>query len=336
MSLKNTADRADGQAMFSVSTRPLPLSEACLLSLCASLNAPVVRLDGLPTGTARAALVVYAEQYADVGVALAVRSLEGGEVVLLRHREPLPPETGPEAALELAVSFAEGLGFVFDRDMIGPSGSLTAKTAALEHWQRLVASDEVFETPDVVSPPSPAGSKISVDPDEMPEMEDLLLAAHDGEGAEPVELELDELSLGHVGPDDLETGGDGDLVLLDELAPLEIADGVIDRGSSELDRGRSDGAPVEAAKRGKAEATEPIVEPEDRTPADGSPRSRAALSPSKLSKFRRPEDELEADAAQEAEQAPRGGSALGRIRIVRKKQSEDGRAAARSRVHASY
>jgi hypothetical protein len=330
MSLKNMADGADAVAMFSASTRPLPLSEACLLSLCASLNAPVVRLDGLPTGPARAALVVYAEQYADVGVAVAVRSLEGGEVVVMRHREALPPETGPEAALEIAVGFAEGLGFVFDEDMIGgPSGSLSAKTAALEHWQRLVGSDEVFAAPDVASPPPPSGVEVSVDPEQMPEMEDLLLAAADGESAEPVELELDELSLGHVGPDDLETGGDGEFVLLEELAPLEVAEGVIDTGSSEL-------APDEvvaatAPKRGKAEETEPIVEVETRTPAPAAPQARSANSPAKLSKFRRPEDDLE-----HAEESPRGGSALGRIQIVRKRKNEDGRAAARSRIHASY
>ena len=323
--------------MFSASSRPLPLSEACLLSLCASLNAPVVRLDGLPTGPARAALVVYAEQYADVGVAVAVRSLEGGEVVLMRHREALPPETGPEAALEIAVDYAESLGFVFDEDMIGAAGSLSAKTAALEHWQRLVGSDEVFATPDVASPPSPEGAGVSVDPEQMPEMEDLLLAAADGpaaEPAEPVDLELDELSLGHVGPDDLETGGDGELVLLEELAPLEIADGVIDTGANDF--AGDDDVDAPAAQRGKAEETEPIVEVETRTPAPASPRARSAFSPSKLSKFRRPEDDLEGEEAQAADESPRGGSALGRIQIVRKRKNEDGRAAARSRIHASY
>lgn len=320
--------------MFSASTRPLPLSEACLLSLCASLNAPVVRLDGLPTGPARAALVVYAEQYADVGVAVAVRSLEGGEVALMRHREPLPPETGPEAALEIAVGFAEGLGFVFDEDMIGAAGSLSAKTAALEHWQRLVGSDEVFATPDVASPPSPGGHGVSVDPEQMPEMEDLLLAAADGEPAEPVEFELDELSLGHVGPDDLETGGDGELVLLEELAPLEIGHDVVDPAASDFAEGGATDAP--ALKRGRAEETEPIVEVETRTPAPAPPRARQAFSPSKLSKFRRPEDDPEDEAAQAAAESPRGGSALGRIQIVRKRKNEDGRAEARSRIHASY
>ncbi len=332
MSLKNTGGRADAVPMFSASSRSLPLSEACLLSLCASLNAPVVRLDGLPTGPARAALVVYAEQYADLGIAVAVRSLEGGEVVLMRHREALPPETGREAALEIAVDYAESLGFVFDQDMIGAGGSLGAKTAALEHWQRLVGSDEKFAASDVASPPSPEGERVSVDPEQMPEMEDLLWAAAEGQPAEPVEIELDELSLGHVGADDLETGGDGELVLLEELAPLEIADGVIDAGEHEF----AGADEATAMQRGKAERTEPIVEVETRTSAPASPRARSAFSPATLSKFRGLDDDGEAEEAQAAEESPRGGSALGRIQIVRKRKNEDGRAAARSRIRASF
>ena len=189
---------SDAVAMFIASPQPLPLSEACLQCLCASLNAPVVHVEGLPVGPARAALVVYAEQYGDLGVAVGIRSLEGGEVVLMRYRESLPMEEGPARALELATSYAEGLGFVFDQDMISPGAPLDAKANAMSHWQHLAASDEAFEAPDVASPPAPSGAMSLVDPEEMPEMEDLLSASAGANPESPVEMDLDELSLGDV------------------------------------------------------------------------------------------------------------------------------------------
>lgn len=303
--------------MFSAVTKPLPLSEACIQCLCASLNAPVVRLEGLRNGPARAAVVVYAEQYGDLGLAVAVRSLEGGEVVLMRARESLPPETDPRAALELAISFGESLGFVFDVDMLAGGADRAARHAALEHWQRLVSSDEVFAAADVTSPPMPRGAISTPDPARLPQMEDLLSGAMP-EGEMLAEIELDELSLGDIGAEDLDTGG-GEL-LLDDIAPLEIGDGEIDGASA-------------AAARAHVVQTE-TTEPGPRDAARTT-RGTTAFAPSSLSKFRRPAESADADEAGE-EEAAGGGSALGRIRIVRMKKSMDGRAAARARVLASY
>jgi len=334
--------------MFSATTQSLPLSEACIQSLCASLNAPVVRVDALPAGPARAAVVVYAEQYGDLGMAVAVRSLEGGEVALMRAQEPLPPDADPAEALELAISFAEGLGFVFDEDMVGADAPLAARHAALDHWQHLVGSDEAFEPPDVASPPAPLGADPVPDPERLPHMEDLLSGAADDDG-EPVEIELDELSLGDVGPDDLDT--DGSELMLDEIAPLEVDTGQMDDGAARLaDAGRqprSDAAP-EAAEGARAqrravpeaEITEPSQLDEAPMIVGESAPADAAFAASPLSKFRRPEDEPTTESKggseDEADEPPGGGSALGKIQIVRMRKSRDGRAPARARVLGSY
>ena len=341
MKLKNVAAPADGVAMFSATTQPLPLSEACLQSLCASLNAPIVHMDELPSGPARAAVVVYAEQYGDLGMAVAVRSLEGGQVVLMRAQEPLPPDADPAQALETVMSYAEGLGFVFDEDMLAGNATHETRLAALDHWLRLNGSDEIFETPDVTSPPAPAGAAISPDPERMPEMEDLLSAASDG-GGEPVELELDDLSLSDIGPDDLETGSDE--LLLDEIAPLEIGDegdlhdeleGDLAEDLQVVASGDARPGPQGAragAEHATAEITEPVALGEAPMSQGESAAAGQAFAASPLSKFRRPAD----DAGDEGDEAGAGGSALGRVKIVRMKKAKDGRAPSRARILASY
>lgn len=355
MRLKNAADPADGVAMFAPSKQPPALSEACLQSLCASLNAPVVHLDALPAGPARCAVVVYAEQYGDLGLAVAVRSLEGGEVVVMRAREPLPPETPPRDALEKAISFAESLGFLFDDDMLGAESSRQTRLAALDHWLKLIGPDEVFAARDVASPPPPAGGANSPELDRMPEMEDLLSAAAVPGDDEPIELE--ELSIGDLEVGDLEAHGDE--LLLDDIAPLDegeideldagftLAEPAGSRRGKPLQAAPAADGPRKRAPRGRtrtratappAAGTEPVGPGEARISSRGPAEGRAAFAAKPLSKFRRPDDGpadgAEADAADGDE--PGGGSALGRVKIVRMKKARDGSASARGRVLASY
>jgi hypothetical protein len=351
MKLKNRSGLADGMAMFSTTKKPLPLSEACLQSVCASLNAPIVHVEGLPAGPARCGIVVYAEQYGDLGMAVVVRSLESGEFVLMRAQESLPPDADPKRALEMVMSHAEGLGFVFDDDMLAGHATHEVRTAALDHWQGLQGSDEVFAASDVASPPEPTprGDADSPELERMPEMEDLLSAAAEV-GEEPVDFEIDELSMGDLDADDLsmhelETGGDE--LLLEEIAPLEIDDEAIGEVPEGLPSSAA-GAPRRRAAGSVAGITEPIE-------LEGAPTSRRAAAPkgeafaaSPLSKFRRPDD-ARAQAgdgigsgnpdgafADTPDDDAAGGSALGRVKIVRMRKARDGRAPARGRVLASY
>ena len=75
---------ADAGIMFRRSSEPLPLSEASLLALRPALNAPVLNVKFLPVGPARAAIVVFAEEYGGIGLAFGVRSNEAGQVVVFR------------------------------------------------------------------------------------------------------------------------------------------------------------------------------------------------------------------------------------------------------------
>jgi len=133
LTLKRRVVRADRPTMFSLSKDPLPLSEACLHGMCVSLNAPVVYGDDLPPGPARAAIVTYAEDYGDFGMAVGMRALEDGTVAVYRYREPIVDPADIATALEAALIFAEGLGFLFDEDMID-AGSRSGRREALEHW----------------------------------------------------------------------------------------------------------------------------------------------------------------------------------------------------------
>ncbi len=154
---------------------PLPLSEACLQSLCASLNAPVIHIEQLPVEPARAAIVIYAEEYGDFGLAVGMRSLESGQTALYRYRASIPEASEIPAAMEDALSFAEGLGFLFDEDMIAQH-PVSGRQQALAHWERLVGEGEVWTHAAVVEPPAPelTPELASADDELFPPMEELL------------------------------------------------------------------------------------------------------------------------------------------------------------------
>jgi len=154
MKLKWGRSGTDKPDMFLHCTDPLPLSEACLHTLCASLNAPVVRVEELPPGPVRAAIVIYAQDYGDFGLAIGLRALETGQVAVYKHRTAIPQVEQVPAALDEALSFAEGLGFLFDEDMI-EAKSGKGRREALEHWNRLMGEGEVFAAPAVADPPRP-------------------------------------------------------------------------------------------------------------------------------------------------------------------------------------
>lgn len=149
--------------MFRRSSEPLALSEASLLALRAALNAPVLNTDFLPVGPARAAIVVFAEEYGGIGLAIGVRSNEGGQIAVFRNQEPIEASTKLADALEPALASAERMGFLFDEDMLEsvPGGQGRAQAMAL--WGGLMGELEM-PTPSVTAEPiidSPADSATS-------------------------------------------------------------------------------------------------------------------------------------------------------------------------------
>jgi hypothetical protein len=106
-------------------------------SLHLSLNAPVIAIDELPVGPARAAVALCAPADGGLHLQIAVRSLRTGEVVAVASA--LPAENAPDerAAVDAALSFAEGMGFLFDEDEIA-DGDEAAGEKAAALWHDLV------------------------------------------------------------------------------------------------------------------------------------------------------------------------------------------------------
>lgn len=113
--------------MFVRETEPVALTQEGLLSLCSSLNRPVVHIEQLPVGPARAAIALHRGPSGECCLVVAVRSIECGVVSAYTFRGAA--SNSIHQAMDLGLSFAEGMGFLFDDDMIqgeGQNGGLAA------------------------------------------------------------------------------------------------------------------------------------------------------------------------------------------------------------------
>lgn len=104
-----------------------------LLALHVALNSPVVALDRLPVGPASAAVALHPGP--PPGVTLAVRSVRSGQTVFFTSGDLLADR--PDVALDAALSFAEGLGFLFDDDEVPARGA----GEATQLWIELCGED---------------------------------------------------------------------------------------------------------------------------------------------------------------------------------------------------
>jgi hypothetical protein len=128
--------------MFRRSSEPLALSEASLLALRPALNAPVLNTDFLPVGPASAAIVVFAEEYGGIGLAIGVRSNEGGQIVVFRNQTSIDASTKISDALEPALASAERMGFLFDEDMVESVPEGQGRVQAMSLWGDLMGELE--------------------------------------------------------------------------------------------------------------------------------------------------------------------------------------------------
>lgn len=131
--------------MFFRRTEPLLLSEAGIHGLCASLNAPVVSIRELPVGPARAAILLHAENYGELLLTVAVRSLDTGQVAVFSYNEPVAERGGAVDTMDPALSFAEEMGFLFGDDTVGQAGA-NGRQIALREWQQLLGSGAATST----------------------------------------------------------------------------------------------------------------------------------------------------------------------------------------------
>ncbi len=147
---------------------PLESASGALRGLRRSLNAPVVTLESLPIGPARAAIAQHCEPAA--GVTLLVRSLRSGAHAFFTSGPELHELGSPQLALDAALSFAESMGFLFEDDALETRGK-DGEAEAARIWHELLgehreaASEEAEPAAAVGSPgslglpqsPGPAG-----------------------------------------------------------------------------------------------------------------------------------------------------------------------------------
>ena len=115
-----------------------------LRSLRLSMNNPVVGVDGLPLGPARAGIAVHEGPGGDPLLTVAIRSVRAGDVVCFSADATAGEGFEASITVDAALSFAEGMGFLFDEEVVA-AGSEEGANEAQRLWLELV-------TP----PPTPA------------------------------------------------------------------------------------------------------------------------------------------------------------------------------------
>jgi hypothetical protein len=136
--LKASCSGADEYRMFLRCRESVLLTEEGIDALCPSLNRPVVDIQDLPAGPAQAAIALDRSESGERRLIVAVRSEISGEVALFAFRGELNSQ--PTQAMDPGLQFAEGMGFLFDEDVL--AGNLPgAERKALETWCQLTGDE---------------------------------------------------------------------------------------------------------------------------------------------------------------------------------------------------
>lgn len=184
--------------MFLSRPDPPAVAESDLRGMCVSLNSPVLNIEELPVGPARALIVLHDVDGVGMALTIAIRSLESGSLAVFAFEGELRRAESPTAVMDGALAFAEGMGFLFDEDVIefgGPGG----RQRAMCHWHELLgkpvparaagAGLAPAAAPPAVAGPGPTASSSAVPLPGLEFDEDILEAA----GELAPELALDEL-----------------------------------------------------------------------------------------------------------------------------------------------
>jgi len=97
-----------------------------LRSLRPSLNTPVVVVEDLPPGPASAAIARFADP-AGPRVVLAIRSERSGQAIFFAPDDEARDQRGTDLALDALLSFAEGMGFLFEDDRLAEAPGETQR-----------------------------------------------------------------------------------------------------------------------------------------------------------------------------------------------------------------
>ena len=232
---------------------PIHLTPERAEELRMSLNSPVVSSPDLPAGPCRAAILVHRELEGTLHLSVGVRSLKTGDHAVWTSDSDLGDAASVDVEIDAALSFSEGMGFLFDD---------TRVTAAAAHraWTELIGEAtaepfpaeleiELVETIDPIEPIAPGEADIDW-----------------GTPADGDELELAD------GP-----GFDLDHASFDTAEP---------RVSLSKFRGPAPGPAAPSPRRKAARAPQPPAAKAGAEAEADSSRSRAALGKLKLVKRR--------------------------------------------------
>jgi hypothetical protein len=147
------------------SVRPSPeRAPRALRALRLSLNAPVVAIEPLPVGPARAGIALADAAAGGPALAIAVRSLRGGQLAVFEAERDAVDPGDAALSLDAALSFAEGMGFLFDDDEVSARGNAGPVEAA-RLWGELLGvevqeADDSLLLEDVVEPAGPPARRV--------------------------------------------------------------------------------------------------------------------------------------------------------------------------------
>ena len=157
--------------MFRVRSEPLLLSEAGIHGLCVSLNTPVLNIEELPVGPARASIMVFESGYGTFGLGVGVRAIETSQAIVFSFEGTIDMSSTPAEALEQAATFAERMGFLFDDDVVAGAGS-EGRSRALGLWADLTGFhepelDDAHELDEIAPPPLSPAVRLEPEPEEL-------------------------------------------------------------------------------------------------------------------------------------------------------------------------
>jgi len=103
-----------------------------------SMNTPVVAIEDFPVGPARAGVSLSEGDGGDLRLEIAVRAVRTGQLLFYASDDAFSLDSDASHAVEAALSFAEGMGFLFDEDEVVARGAEGSAEAA-DLWQELIA-----------------------------------------------------------------------------------------------------------------------------------------------------------------------------------------------------
>ncbi len=158
---------------------PVELTAERAIALRTSLNSPVVSSPEIPSGPARAAILVHKEPEGAVSVTVGVRSLKSADAATWTCDAELEEPARVDVAVDAALSFAEGMGFLFD------DGAPDSGRRAFSGWNGMMGdaseSDGVLVLTDLAPiEPDEGSSEPVLDWDDSEDRSELELAGESG------------------------------------------------------------------------------------------------------------------------------------------------------------